>query len=175
MNEQWTTHLIQEYSDGLLRYLSMHTDCKEDAEDLMQDVFASCYKARDSFDSSRCSEQAWVFVLAKNRLKNYYRDKKANISLDSFEYEKEDPVDYMTQAVNTMRCREIAAEVIKTLDERARKIIILRFFEEKSHEEIGEILGLSTGNVRVIQGRALKKMEEYLKENYNDIKDIWRA
>ncbi|MBR5229437.1 MAG: sigma-70 family RNA polymerase sigma factor [Firmicutes bacterium] len=172
MNEQWTAHLIEEYSDGLFRFLSMHTECKEDAEDLMQDVFANCYKARDNFDSSRCSEQAWVFVLAKNRLKNYYRDKKNNISLDSFEYEKKDPVDYMSQAIHTMRCREIAAEVIKTLDERAKKIIILRFFEEKSHEEIGSILGLSTGNVRVIQGRALKKMEEYLKKNYRDIKDI---
>lgn len=172
MNEQWTTNLIQKYSDGLFRFLSMHTECREDAEDLMQDIFASCYKARDNFDSSRCSEQAWIFVLAKNRLKNYYRDKKKLVSLDSFEYEQEDPVDYMAQAVHIMRCREIAAEVIGKLDERSRQIIILRFFEEKSHEEIGEILGLSTGNVRVIQGRALKKMEEYLIKNYGNIRNV---
>lgn len=172
MNEQWTAHLMEEYSDGLFRFLSMHTESREDAEDLMQDIFANCYKARESFDSARCSEQAWLFVLAKNRLKNYYRDKRKVISLDSFEYEKEDPVDYMGQALHIMRCREIAAEVIKTLDDRARKIIVLRFFEEKSHEEIGELLGLTTGNVRVIQGRALKKMEEYLKQNYADMKDI---
>lgn len=172
MNEQWATNLIEKYSDGLFRFLSLHTECREDAEDLMQDIFSNCYRTRESFDSSRCSEQAWIFILAKNRLKNYYRDKKKLLSLDSFEYEKEDPVDYMAQAVHVMRCREIAAEVIKTLDDRSRQIIVLRFFEEKSHEEIGNILGLSTGNVRVIQGRALKKMEEYLKQNYSDVKEI---
>lgn len=172
MNEQWAANLIQEYSDGLFRFLSLHTECREDAEDLMQDIFASCYKTRERFDSSRCSEQAWIFILAKNRLKNYYRDKKKLVSLDSFEYEKEDPVDYMAEAVHIMRCREIAAEVIQSLDERARQIIVLRFFEEKSHEEIGNMMGLTTGNVRVIQGRALKKMEEYLKQNYSDIKEI---
>ena len=54
-----------------------------------------------------------------------------------------------------MHCREVAAEVIRTLDERSQQIILLRFFEEKSHEEIAEILNLNTGNVRVIQSRAL--------------------
>ena len=99
MNEQWTAHLMEEYSDGLFRFLSMHTECREDAEDLMQDIFVNCYKARDSFDSSRCSEQAWIFVLAKNRLKNYYRDKKKTVSLDTIEYEKEGST-YMAQKDN---------------------------------------------------------------------------
>ena len=171
MKEQWITHLMQAHSESLLRFLSSHTDNREDAEDLLQEVFASCYKAQERFDSSKCSEVAWLFILAKNRLKNYYRDKKINMSLDAIEFEQKDVRDDMEQAVHLMHCREVLAEVIKTLDERSQQIIMLRFFKEKSHEEIANIMELSTGNVRVIQSRALKQMEGYLNKYHADIRN----
>ena len=171
MKEQWITHLMQEHSEKLLRFLSSHTDNREDAEDLLQEIFASCYKSQERFDSSKCSEVAWLFILAKNRLKNYYRDKKASLSLDAVEIEQKDPKDYVSQAIHLMHCREVMAEVIKTLDERSQEIIFLRFFEEKSHEEISKMLNLSTGNVRVIQSRALKQMEVYLNKYHADIRN----
>ena len=171
MKEQWIARLMQEHSESLFRFLSSHTDNREDAEDLMQEIFVSCYKAQDRFDRSKCNEVAWLFIIAKNRLKNYYRDKKPNMSLDAIEGEQKDPNDYMAQAVHLMHCREVAAEVIRTLDERSQQIVLLRFFEEKSHEEIAEILNLTTGNVRVIQSRALKQMEAYLNKYHADIRN----
>ena len=170
MKDQWITRLMQEHSDNLLRFLLSHTNNREDAEDLMQDVFTSCYKAQDRFDSTKCSEVAWLFIIAKNRLKNYYRDKKNNVSLDAIDVEQKDEKDYVAQAVHLMHCREVAAEAIKKLDERSQKIIMLRFFEEKSHDEIAQIMNLTTGNVRVIQSRALKQMEEYLDKYHADIR-----
>ena len=71
MKDQWITHLMQEHSENLLRFLLSHTNNREDAEDLMQDVFTSCYKAQDRFDSTKCSEVAWLFIIAKKRKKNY--------------------------------------------------------------------------------------------------------
>ena len=171
MKEQWITRLMQEHSENLLRFLLSHTNNREDAEDLMQDVFTSCYKAQDRFDSTKCSEVAWLFIIAKNRLKNYYRDKKNTVSLDAIDVEQKDDKDYVAQAVHLMHCREVAAEAIKRLDERSQKIIMLRFFEEKSHDEIAEIMNLTTGNVRVIQSRALKQMEEYLDKYHADIRN----
>ena len=171
MKEQWITRLMQEHQESLLRFLLSHTDNREDAEDLMQDVFTSCYKAQDRFDSSKCSEVAWLFIIAKNRLKNYYRDKKTTVSLDAMEVDQRDTKDYVGEAVHLMHCREVTAQAIKQLDERSQKIILLRFFEEKSHDEIARILDLTTGNVRVIQSRALKQMEEYLKKYHADIRN----
>lgn len=171
MKDQWITHLMQEHSENLLRFLMSHTNNREDAEDLMQDVFTSCYKAQERFDSTKCSEVAWLFIIAKNKLKNYYRDKKNTISLDAIDIEQKDTKDYMEQAVHVMHCREVAAKAIKKLDERSQKIILLRFFEEKSHDEIAEIMNLTTGNVRVIQSRALKQMEEYINKYHSDIRN----
>ena len=171
MKEQWITRLMQEHSESLLRFLLSHTDNREDAEDLMQDVFTSCYKAQDRFDSSKCSEVAWLFIIAKNRLKNYYRDKKTTVSLDDTAVEQKDTKDYVAQAIHLMHCREVTAQAIKQLDERSQKIILLRFFEERSHDEIAEIMNLTTGNVRVIQSIALKQMEEYLIKYHSDIRN----
>ena len=170
MKDQWITRLMQEHSENLLRFLLAHTNNREDAEDLMQDVFTSCYKAQERFDSTKCSEVAWLFIIAKNRLKNYYRDKKNNVSLDSIDVDQKDDKDYVAQAMHLMHCREVAAEAIRKLDERSQKIIMLRFFEEKTHDEIAEIMNLTTGNVRVIQSRALKQMEEYLDKYHADIR-----
>ena len=41
-------------------------------------------------------------------------------------------------------------------------MIILRFFEEKSHREIAEILGMKEGSVRMAQKRALQKIKRLL-------------
>ena len=163
MRDMWVEHLTKNYSDSLFKYVAKHTDSKEDAEDIVQEVFLSCYKYKDKFDETKCGEHAWIYILAKNRLKNYYRDKKPVVSLDEQITEPEADIDYAKQVVHMLTCRELTAKALQQLDPRSQKIIVLRFFQGKSHDEIAELMGLSTGNVRVIQSRALKVMEEYLK------------
>ena len=163
MRDMWVEYLTENYSDSLLKYVAKHTDSREDAEDIVQEVFLSCYKYKDKFDETKCGEHAWIYILAKNRLKNYYRDKKPVVSLDEQITEPEADIDYAKQVVHTLTCRELTAKALQQLDPRSQKIIVLRFFQGKSHDEIAELMGLSTGNVRVIQSRALKVMEEYLK------------
>ena len=163
MNNTWVEHLMKTYSDSLIQYVAKHTDSKEDAEDIVQEVFLSCYKYRDKFDDTKCGEHAWLYILAKNRLKNYYRDKKPAVSLEDQVTEPEVDINYEEQVVHMMTCRDLTAQALQQLDPRSQKIIVLRFFQGKSHEEIAEWMGLSTGNVRVIQSRALKVMEEFLR------------
>ena len=104
-----------------------------------------------------------MYILAKNRLKNYYRDKKPAMSLEEQVTEPEVDINYAEQVVHMMTCRDLTAKALQQLDPRSQKIIVLRFFQGKSHEEIADLMGLSTGNVRVIQSRALKVMEEFLR------------
>ena len=169
MKDMWVEHLIKNYSDSLFQYVAKHTDNKEDAEDIVQEVFLSCHKYKDKFDETKCGEHAWLYILAKNRLKNYYRDKKPVVSIEDQITEPEANVDYANQVVHIMACRELAAKALQQLDPRSQKIIVLRFFQGKSHEEIADMMGLTTGNVRVIQSRALKAMEEFLRDKNIDM------
>lgn len=164
MKDMWVENLAKNYTDSLLQYVSKHTDSKEDAEDIVQEVFLSCYRYKDKFDENKCGEHAWLYILAKNRLKNYYRDKKPVVSLEEHVVEPEVDIDYAKQVVHTLTCRELTAKALQQLDPRSQKIIVLRFFQGKSHEDIAYMMGLTTGNVRVIQSRALKVMEEYLRD-----------
>lgn len=162
MDAAWVEHLIKEYSSGLLKYLISHSHSREDAEDILQDVFVSVYEHCSEFDPERCNEQAWLFIIAKRKLVSYYRKSKQEDSLDAMEDYEVPGDNSMAQATNLMACRQAVALALQKLDERSRMVVIMRFFENLTSEEVAERLGISPSNVRTIQSRAMKIMEREL-------------
>lgn len=161
MDNQWVEHLVQNNRSVLLAFLQRHVANREDAEDLLQDVFMACYRHKDSFDPARCSETAWLYVIAKNRLKQYYRDQKPVSSLEELADNGQEPADWSAQeAANLMECRDLVAKLLLTLDERSRTVLILRFFQELDSQQIAQRMGLSPVNVRVIQSRAISSLRQ---------------
>lgn len=160
MDKTWVEHLIKSYSSDLLKYIAKHTRSKEDAEDILQDVFSSVYEHCSEFDPERCNEQAWLYIIAKRKLVSYYRAQKDNTSLDELEDYQIPGVDTMSKAVNLMGARQAVANALEKLDERSRDIIILRFFKDMTADEVAKKMGLSPVNVRVIQSRALDAMKK---------------
>ena len=161
MDDQWVEHLVQNNRSVLLAFLQRHVANREDAEDLLQDVFLACYRHKDSFDPERCSETAWLFVIAKNRLKQYYRDQKPVSSLEELAENGQEPADWSAQeAASLMECRDLVAKLLLTLDERSRTVLILRFFQELDSQQIAQRMGLSPVNVRVIQSRAIASLRQ---------------
>ena len=162
MDSQWVEHLISEYSTGLLKYLVSHMHSREDAEDLMQEVFVSVYEHCSEFDPERCNEQAWLFIIAKRKLVSYYRKYRIDDSIDAME-DYEIPGDNsMAQATNLMACRQAVAKALRALDERSREIVVLKYFSGLSYSEISDRLDITEGNARVICSRALNAMQDVL-------------
>ncbi len=161
--EEW----VVKYSGSLRSWLSSRMNSREDVEDLMQDVFLACYRHQDQFDPERCSEKAWVFIVAKNMLISHYRRSGRTESLDELMEEggsAAEPVDNAaSQAALMTENRALVASLLEKLDERSRTVIIMRFFGGMEHQAIADQLGTSSGNVRIIQKRALEKMQKMLK------------
>ena len=165
MDEQWVERLVEENRSALLAYFRRHVSGREDAEDLLQEVFLSCYRHRESFDPARCSEKAWLYVIAKNRLRQYYRDTKQTVSLDEMSENGAEPADSTAQeAAGLMECRDAVARLLLTLDERSRTVLILRFFQELDAQQIAQRMGLTPGNVRVIQSRAIASLRQAMEQ-----------
>lgn len=162
MDAGWVEHLIKEYSSSLLRYLVSHVHSREDAEDILQDVFMSVYEHCGEFDPSLCNEEAWLYIIAKRRLVSYYRKFKQIDSIDEMEDYQLPGDDSMAQATNLMACRQTVARALSGLDQRSRDIVVLKYFDDLSYKEIAEKVGTSEGNARVICSRALKEMQEIL-------------
>lgn len=163
-------HFEQIYNhhyDMIYHYIKSHTPALQDAEELTQDVFTACYRHYDSFDESRSSIKTWLFVIANNKLKNYYRAKKEILSLD----DEENPIDiaqeYLEEAVILNEKVRYIKAALNQLNEREQFIVKQKYFYNKKSEEIARMAGLTSGNVRIILKRALEKMQQYLnKQGY---------
>lgn len=157
----------EEYYNQVYWYIYKKIKYPEDAQDLTGDVFCSCFKNFESYDSQKSSLATWLYVIVNNRLKNYYRDKKIYVSLDEETGEKhlqaED--DYIMQAILLEDYRNMLADAISVLPEKYQLVVILKYFGEKKSEEISDIMNISAVNVRVIISRALKKINDYLVSN----------
>lgn len=160
MDAEWVENLMKKYSSRLLHYLSGHTHSREDAEDLLQDVFVSVYEHCSEFDPSRCNEEAWLYIIAKRKLVSYYRSFKNLDSIDELEDYQLPGDNSMAEATNLMACRQAVANALSVLDERSRNVVVLKYFSDLSYREISDKLGISEGNARVICSRALEKMQD---------------
>ncbi len=137
---------------------------REDAEDTMQEVLVKAIPYLPKFDSPRAL-LVWLYKVAKNRcLMNRRKSKfapKQELSLDELMPDrrelailaKEGPVNPESLAIRSQQARRLR-EVIQQLPPRYRIILVLHDMEGLTDEEVGEITGLRSGNVRVRLHRA---------------------
>lgn len=140
-------------------YYSVHN--QQLAEDITQDTFLRAWRALASFSTSRGSFQAFLFAIARNLVIDWYRKKK-EISLEAVA----DPsyLEHVDEKITQDEEKQQLNRVLDKLKFDQRQIITLRYFEELSFFEIGKVVHLSEGAVRVRLHRILKQLKSYLKE-----------
>ena len=165
-NKEAFGRLFDRYYLKIFKYLSLRLPNKEDAEDLAENVFVKAWQHLPRLRKKRNGYQfqAWLFKIARNLLIDTYRKKEIPVQpLDSY------PQDHTQSSLQTnYEKNEQTKEVltaINQLDKDSRDVIILRFLIGLNPLEIAGALDKTEGNIRVIQHRALKKLESLMKEN----------
>lgn len=154
--------LIEQYQHRLLRYLLFLTGKRETAEDLFQETWmrvllrGAQYNGKARFDT-------WLFTIARNLVIDLSR-KRTLSSLDEMREGAEDdrpfeiPLDGPSplDEFQTRENRAEVSELLITLEPHSREVLMLRFFEELSLEEIAGITRapLSTVKSRLYRGLA---------------------
>lgn len=141
----------------------------EQSEDLTMEIFSKCCDKFGEFDASRASFGTWVYAVTKNRLKNYYRDKKEFEELDeNIEYAGgfEDEI-VAAEYINNMR--GVLADALETLSDTQRRVIVLKYFKNMNSTETARLTGLSAVNVRVNLSRGIARLKEYFKDHDIDM------
>jgi RNA polymerase sigma-70 factor, ECF subfamily len=166
-NPELLDQLIELYQHRLLRYLLFLTGKREVAEDLFQETWirvllrGAQYNGRARFDT-------WLFTIARNLVIDLSR-KRTMASLDEMSEAGEDerpfeiavsgpsPLDQFQSREN---CAEVG-EVMLKLDSTYREVLVLRFYEELSLDEIASVTRapLSTVKSRLYRGLAALKPE----------------
>lgn len=156
--------IYQKYYLKILTFIQKRVSDPYEAEELTGDVFLSFYRNIDSYDESKSSVATWLYTITANRLKNYYRDKKEHLSLETLDWKVISMEKMPEEIVTRMLREEILKESLSKLSVRERKILLGRFYHQKNSAEIGRMMNLSPGNVRMIQKRALEKLRRIMEK-----------
>ena len=107
--------------------------------------------------------QAWLFKIAHNLLVDYVRKvgKRKTIPIDTVEIS--DGVD-LEETVERRLQSEKLSQALKQLTPAQREVIGLRFFAGLTSNEVGKILGKSSGAVREMQSAAVKSLRKLVYE-----------
>lgn len=165
-NPERYAEIIGRYQGKLFAYLYRLIGNKDEAEDLLQDVFIKVYKNLHSYDSER-KFSSWIYRIAHNEAVNYIKRKslKRFISWEDISSTKdklesrsqEDGADEAWMRKETVRDVDAA---INLLPAKYKQVLLLRYFSDKSYEEIGEILGKPVNTVGTLINRAKRKLAE---------------
>lgn len=149
--------LYELYFERIYRFVYFRVNHKETAEDLAEDVFIKAW--RRISDVNERSFGGWLYSICKNTIIDYYRQKKVTVDLSEIEgtFESEQNV---FEEVNTVLNQKNLAAILKELPSEQQTIIRLKFIEDLSNSEISGITGKSEGAIRVIQHRALQKLQD---------------
>lgn len=142
----------------VLHYVKGKLISPEEAEDLTSEVFLYCYSHYDSYDPSKSSLTTWLYLVVNSRLKNYYRDHVPAADFEEVAITLSDDTVDLDRGIYLEQLHSALMTALAQLPERQRQIVMLRYFENKSGEEIAQRLGISPGNVRVLLSRAVDKL-----------------
>lgn len=156
--------IYREYHPKVLAWLSRRINSECDAQDLAQEIMLVCCSQYSRFDSSRAAVGTWIYVIMRNRLKNYYRDYKKVVSLEDGWFPEPAAEDDLGQAVLLEELQHALYDAIAALKPREQEIIRRRYFQGQSAAQTGLALGMSEGTVRTATSRALNKLRRYMKK-----------
>lgn len=153
--------MYEEYADDIFRFVYVHVRDERLAEDITADIFMKAWKRVDGFDFKQ--PRPWLYKIAQNAITDHWRKKRPE------ELENEDLIPDERPSVEAQvehaLTRERLLHAMATLSHEMRSVVSLRFLHGYSAQKTAESLGMSEGNVRVVQYRALKKLRGILREN----------
>ena len=162
--------LVYRYKNSLYQYIMAMVQDEGAAGDLFQEVFISFFKHADKYDP-RGKFKSWLFLTARNRVLNFFRDRDKLASLDQTD-EEGNAFLYVTlpdgqlPLLENLAGRETEEEIRRAsleLPQRQREMIYLRQY--LSFKEIAELLDRPLGTVLADCHRAVKKMQRLLAAN----------
>lgn len=165
--ERQFLHAYDAHADAIYRHCYFRISSAQAAEDLMQEVFSKTWKyIADGGEVKNI--KAFLYRVANNLLIDEYR-KKNTTSLDAMHeagvQHKDEKAENIEQTVDA----KLAIQHIESLKEEYRSVVVMRYVDGLKVKEIAEALEESQNVVSVRLHRALKQLQENIK-NHNDKK-----
>jgi len=146
---------VKEHSNNLFGYAIKFLNNREDAKDIVQDVYEKLWLNRKKVDAAKA--KSWMFTTAHNSMINFSIRKQRTLLTDEYEV-----FDRGVTPV-TFESQQVVDRAVSILPPIQKTIILLRDIEGYSYKEVGDILSISDAQVKVYLFRARKKIKKQLK------------
>ncbi len=145
--------------DDLYSYIRGQTRNETVAEDLVANVFLKAWRSAKGYRPSSHTFRRWIFTIARNEVRDYWRASQRTLPMVEFDISDERQPEPESDPVEV---RRLVQQALATLTEEQRQVVVLRYFSNKSHEDIAAILGKREGAVRAQLMRALRQMRKVM-------------
>lgn len=160
--------LYEKNADDIYRFIFFKTGKKDEANDLSSLSFLKTWEhIQKNSLSNKETLRALLYKITRNVIIDYYRsNRQESISLN----DEENKIDILDENINveeeisTQIDYEILSKKMMEIKNEYREIVIMRYVNELSLEEIAQITGKKKINVRVLLHRALKALKDVMGE-----------
>lgn len=170
--------LMQRYKDSIYFMALKMVNNKDDAMDLTVETFAKAFENLDKY-KPEYAFSTWLFRISTNNSIDFIRKKRLNvISLDTL-FEEEGDDKYLQVRAEGLNPEEISirkqeSEKLKNMVEqlplRYRSLIVLRYYDELSYEEIAQQMDIPLGTVKAQLFRARDLMANILNRKKKNLR-----
>lgn len=163
--------MVMPYSSRLYRMAFRLMSNREEAEDIVQEVYMKLWGMRNKLNTYN-SIEALSIRITRNLCLDHLRRRKVNQDALKAEMLKESGHS-VSPAENLEKKEEaeIVRTLIEALPEPQRSLVHLRHLEGKEYEEMAEMVNMNVNAIRVSISRARKQMREMLEKKYSS----WKA
>jgi RNA polymerase sigma-70 factor (ECF subfamily) len=154
--------LYDHYANAIYRYCALQVPRPADAEDLTAQVFLRAWQSIDRYRATERPFSAWLYRIARNAAVDYHRAASRQVPLPdeaNWASGNAEPAALVEGAETTAALQRALGQ----LRAEERQIILLRFIEGLSHDQVSAVTGKSAGALRILQHRTLKKLRHILR------------
>ncbi|UCG28721.1 MAG: RNA polymerase sigma factor [Bacteroidales bacterium] len=145
---------VDDFSDGLYRFILKNIEDEEKAKDIIQDTYEKLWRRIETVTYEKV--KSYLFTAAYHTMIDMIRKERRNTDIREQELERYSHNEQYTDL------NEILNEALYRLPEVQRSVILLRDYEGYSYKEIAEITGLNESQVKVYIYRGRMFLKQYI-------------
>ena len=159
--------LYERYVERIYNYIYFRVGGAGDAEDLTAKVFFKALRNIGGYRHMGLPFSAWLYRIAHNLVANYHRDrfKIQEMSIENLIVEDTNRSSAPEHMMETKQENDFLMSLVNDLSSQKRELIILKYVQKLSNEEIGQIFGKTEGAIKSLYHRTLVELKERAKQN----------
>ncbi len=157
--------LITLYKERLYWHIRYLTKNHADTDDVLQNVFIKVYKNIGKF-KGESKLYSWLYRIATNESLSFLQKKARQQNISSEELQQQLINNLTADVYYEGDAIQIKLEqAIATLPDKQQQVFMLKYYQELKYREISELLNTSEGALKASYHLAVKKIEQFLKNN----------